>query len=79
MQLCAACCAGRVSCTLPSLCSVEAYDHEWGSMPIMRLVSSNTNQLMPAAGATLARFGRMPCKALQPFSAAAFRAVISKP
>ena len=30
-------------------------------MPIMRLASSNTNQLMPAAGATFARFGRIPC------------------
>ena len=27
----------------------------------MRLVSSNTNQLMPAAGATLARLGKIPC------------------
>ena len=30
-------------------------------MPIMRFVSSNTNQLMPAAGATFAKFGSMPC------------------
>ncbi len=30
-------------------------------MPIMRLASSNTNQLMPAAGATFARFGKIPC------------------
>ena len=32
-------------------------------MPIMRLVSSNTNQLMPAAGATFARLGNIPCEA----------------
>ena len=30
-------------------------------MPMNSLVSSNTNQLMPAAGATFARLGRMPC------------------
>ena len=34
-------------------------------MPIMRLASSKTNQLMPAAGATFARFGPMPCTAKQ--------------
>jgi hypothetical protein len=40
---------------------VQGTPQEWGSMPIMRFISSNTNQLMPAAGATFARFGSMPC------------------
>lgn len=32
-----------------------------GFMPMSSFTSSNTNQLMPAAGATFTRFGRMPC------------------
>jgi len=32
-----------------------------GLMPISRFTSSNTNQLMPAAGATFTRLGIMPC------------------
>ena len=37
-----------------------------GFMPISSLTSSNTNQLMPAAGATLTRLGRMPCAQPRP-------------
>ena len=32
-----------------------------GFMPMSSFTSSNTNQLMPAAGATFTRLGRMPC------------------
>jgi hypothetical protein len=44
------------------LCSDTVGCYECGSMPNRSFTSSNTNQLMPAAGATLARLGRIPCR-----------------